>query len=65
MPRHTDITQNDRKFPALIGYMLPEFQALPPYFTLHFTPYVTKYTLKGNSVRIGSILHSRFILKSL
>jgi hypothetical protein len=47
MTRYADVVQDERKFLALTGYTVPEFQALLPYFRVCFSTYVTQYTLEG------------------
>jgi hypothetical protein len=47
MTRYADVVQDERKFLALTGYRVPEFQALLPYFIVRFSAYVAKYTLEA------------------
>ena len=41
MLRYNEVSKNPRKFLALTGYTVKEFQALLPYFGVQFERYVT------------------------
>lgn len=47
MIRYKKLSQNPRKFLAMTGYTLEEFEALLPYFQAEFENYVAVYRLDG------------------
>lgn len=47
MIRYKTLSQNPRKFLAMTGYTVEEFEALLPYFRAEFENYVAHYRLDG------------------
>jgi hypothetical protein len=47
MLRYLDLIQNPRRFLALTGYTVDEFQALLSFFRVRFQAYVARFTLEG------------------
>lgn len=47
MIRYKTLSQNSRKFLAMTGYTVAEFEALVPYFRVEFENYVARYRLDG------------------
>lgn len=47
MIRYKKLSQNPRKFLAMTGYTVEEFEALLPYFGVEFENYVALYRLDG------------------
>lgn len=47
MLRYMDLIQNPRRFLALTGYTVDEFQALLSFFRVRFQAYVSMFTLEG------------------
>ncbi len=49
MISYNELSQNPRKFLAMTGYTVGEFQALLPHFEVQFEEYVETHTLDGKS----------------
>lgn len=49
MIRYTELSKYPRKFLAMTGYTVDEFEALLPHFQAQFDAYVAQYTLDGKA----------------